>query len=99
MRDRGRRAHRSRGDSCASPEATALMSDVRLVVLRTFVNDFDAQVAKSALDAAGIASMIRADDAGGMRPHLWLGGVELLVREEDAVEADALLTTPESAKE
>jgi hypothetical protein len=75
------------------------MSDVRLVVLRTFVNDFDAQVAKSALDAAGIASMIRADDAGGMRPHLWVGGVELLVREEDAVEADALLTTPESAKE
>jgi hypothetical protein len=72
------------------------MSDVRLVVLRTFVNDFDAQVAKSALDAAGIASMIRADDAGGMRPHLWVGGVELLVREEDAVEADALLTTPES---
>jgi hypothetical protein len=75
------------------------MSDVRLVVLRTFVNDFDAQVAKSALDAAGIASMIRADDAGGMRPHLWVGGVELLVREEDAVAADALLTTPESPKE
>ena len=72
------------------------MSDVKLVVLRTFVNDFDAQVAKSALDAAGIASMIRADDAGGMRPHLWVGGVELLVREEDAVEADALLTTPHS---
>jgi len=48
-----------------------------LVVLRTFLNDIDAQMAKSALEAAEIDSMIRADDAGGMRPHLWVGsGVE-----------------------
>lgn len=73
-----------------------LMPDTKLVILRTFLNDFDAQVAKSALDAAGIDSMIRSDDCGGTRPHLWLSGVELLVREEDAAEADALLSTPVS---
>jgi len=71
-----------------------LTPDTSLVVLRTFVNAFEAQVAKGALDAAGIASMIRTDDAGGMRPHLWMGGVELVVRAEDAVEADKILATP-----
>ena len=69
------------------------MPDASVVVLRRFINHFDAQVAKSALDAAGIESMIRADDCGGTRPHLWLGGVELVVRAEDAVEADTLLAT------
>ena len=50
-----------------------------LVVLRTFLNDIDAQLAKTALEAAEIDSMVRADDAGGMRPHLWVGsGVELV---------------------
>lgn len=72
------------------------MPDTKLVILRTFLNDFDAEVAKSALDAAGIDSMIRSDDCGGTRPHLWLSGVELLVREEDAAEADVLLSTPVS---
>jgi hypothetical protein len=64
-----------------------------LLVLRTFLNTFDAELAKSALDAAGIDSMIRADDAGGMRPHLWMGGVELVVRAEDAEQANTILGT------
>ena len=63
-----------------------------LVVLRTYVNAFDAEVARGALEAAGIDSMIRADDCGGTRPHLWMGGVALLVREEDAGRADELLS-------
>ena len=41
--------------------------------------------------------MIRSDDCGGTRPHLWLGGVELLVREEDAAEADEVLATDVSS--
>jgi hypothetical protein len=65
-----------------------------LVVIRTFVNAFDAEVARTALDAAGIAAMIRADDCGGVRPHLWMGGVELLVRAEDVELADEILSTP-----
>ena len=63
-----------------------------LVVVGTFVNFFDAEIAKSALDAAGIDAIIRADDAGGMRPHLWMSGVQLLVRSDDADEALDLLT-------
>jgi hypothetical protein len=36
--------------------------------------------------------MIRADDAGGMRPGMWPGtGVELLVRPEDATRAEEIL--------
>ena len=63
-----------------------------LVVLRTFLNDIDAQLAKTALTAAEIDSIIRADDAGGMRPHLWVGsGVELVVRAEDVERASEIL--------
>jgi hypothetical protein len=67
--------------------------DDTLRVIRTFVNNFDAEIARSALEAAGIDAMIRADDCGGTRPHLWMGGVELLVREEDAAEAEEVLGT------
>jgi hypothetical protein len=70
------------------------MTDTALVIIRTYTNQFDAQIAKTALDAAGIASMIRSDDCGGTRPHLWMGGVELVVRQENAGEAAAILDTP-----
>jgi len=68
------------------------MTDSDLVVIRTFGNRFEADIAKSALEAADIDSMIRADDAGGMRPGMWPGtGVELLVRAEDAKRAEEIL--------
>ena len=70
------------------------MSDTDLVVIATFLNNFDAEIAKSALKAAEIDSMIRADDAGGMRPHLWTAGVELIVRAEDAGRAMEILEIP-----
>ena len=72
-----------------------------LVVLRTFLNDIDAQLAKTALEAAEIDSMVRADDAGGMRPHLWVGsGVELVVRAEDVERANEILgDEPDTATE
>jgi hypothetical protein len=62
-----------------------------LVVVRLFVNKFEADLAKSALEAADIDSLIRADDAGGLRPGLWMGGIELLVRQEDAARAEEIL--------
>jgi hypothetical protein len=62
-----------------------------LVVIRTFLNHIDADLAKSALDAAGIESFVRSDDCGGTRPHLWMSGVQLIVREEDAARATELL--------
>jgi hypothetical protein len=48
---------------------THAMSD-DLVVIRTFLNMVDAELARGALESAGIDSMIRADDCGGLRPHL-----------------------------
>jgi hypothetical protein len=70
-----------------------------LHVIRTFINGVDAELARGALEAAGIASMIRADDCGGTRPHLWMGGVELLVRPEDVARAEEVLGTEPVAME
>ena len=68
------------------------MSHDDLVVVRTFSNVINAEVAKSALDAIGLESMIRSDDAGGVQPGLWPArGVELLVREEDRKRAEEIL--------
>lgn len=67
------------------------MSDAQLVVVRTFLNQIDADIARGALEAAEIESMISADDAGGQRPHLWMGGIRLLVRAEDAERAIEIL--------
>ena len=66
-----------------------------LIVVGTFLNHIDAEIAQGALAAADIESMVSADDAGGLRPHLWMGGVRLLVRAEDADQAIKVLATPE----
>ena len=72
------------------------MQDANLVVVDTFASHPEAEMAKSALKAAEIDSMIQADSVGGMRPHVaWAsGGFKLLVREEDAAEAHEILDTP-----
>ena len=67
------------------------MTDAALVVVGTFLNQIEADMARGALEAADIESMISADDAGGLRPHLWMGGVRLLVRAEDAEQATEIL--------
>lgn len=67
------------------------MSDTELVVVGTFLNRIEADMARGALQAASIESMISADDAGGQRPHLWMSGIRLLVRAEDVEEARAIL--------
>jgi putative signal transducing protein len=60
-----------------------------LIAISTFRSTTDAQIAKGILDEAGIESMIRADNAGGMYPAI--SGAELLVRSEDIDKAhDAL---------
>ena len=62
-----------------------------LVTVGTFLTHIDADLAKSALEAAGIESLIVSDDCGGVRPHLWLGGVKVVVRDEDAQRALEIL--------
>ncbi len=70
------------------------MTDSELIVIRTFGTKFEAEVAKSALDAANLDAMIQADDAGGVQPGMWAGnGVDLLVRAEDAERAKEILST------
>lgn len=68
------------------------MTESELIVIRTYLNRIDAELAQGALEAADIQSMIRADDAGGLRPGLWMSGVELLVRAEDAKTAASILS-------
>ena len=61
------------------------MSGDDLVVINTFTNHVQADLACSALEAMGIAAMVRADDAGGEYPGLGFGqGVQILVKERDA---------------
>jgi hypothetical protein len=67
------------------------MEDSELVEVASFPNRIEAEMARGALEAAEIESVVSADDAGGLRPHLWLSGVRLLVRAEDAERARELL--------
>ncbi|HEU0055162.1 MAG TPA: DUF2007 domain-containing protein [Longimicrobium sp.] len=63
------------------------MSD-DLVVVRTFMEDVSAHIARSALEASGIDSIILRDDAGGMEIGLTFSNqIRLVVRREDAEEA------------
>lgn len=65
------------------------MNSSDLITISTFRSTTDAQLAKGILDEAGIDSMIRADNAGGMYPSI--SGAELLVRAQDVDKAhDAL---------
>ena len=70
------------------------MSSPELVVVHTFSDQFAADVAKTALDAAGIECFVRSDDAGGEYPGLAIGrGAQLIVRAEDAMRANEILTS------
>jgi hypothetical protein len=65
--------------------------DTELVIIATFPSRVDAELAQGALEAARIDSLVQADDAGGMQPGLWMSGIGLLVRAEDADRASRLL--------
>lgn len=67
------------------------MTATNLVVVSTFRSIADAQVAQGLLEGAGIESMIRTDDVGGMYPGV--GGAVLMARPEDAGAATEILST------
>ena len=63
-----------------------------LVTIRTFGIEFEAIVAKSALEAAGIDCITSANDCGGLRPSLSLTqGIRLVVKFGDAGRAEKVL--------
>jgi hypothetical protein len=67
---------------------------VAAAVMRVFLNVYDAEVARGALQAAGIDAWVRSDDAGGVHPGMWTArGVQLFVKEEDVARADAVLNS------
>ncbi len=72
------------------------MDDSELVVVRAFNTPQEADLAASALEAAGIEVMRRADNVGGQRGHLaWSGvGNEVIVRAQDLEEARDVLDRP-----
>jgi hypothetical protein len=62
------------------------------VVLETFYNRIEAEMAAGLLESEGIESMIMADDAGGTYPMLqFIRGVKLLVAPEDEAQAREIL--------
>jgi hypothetical protein len=67
------------------------------VAVRLFMSTIEAEIAHGALEAAGIEAVVSADDCGGMRPHLQVGRVALLVRPEDLEEARRVLDLPATA--
>ena len=67
------------------------------IIFRTFLNHFDAELARMALEAAGIQCFVRSDDCGGMRPHLWMAGIELLVHVDDQQRAEEVLGNEETS--
>lgn len=67
-----------------------------MVVVRTYANTVEADLAASWLDADGVDSMVLADDAGGTYPMFQATrGVKLMVRIEDEDRAKAILETAE----
>ena len=72
-----------------------MMQHPKLVIVESYGSRTEADLAKGALEGAGIQAMIQADTAGGMREHLaWSGaGFRILVREEDATAARDLFTS------
>ena len=61
------------------------MNDSELVVISTFATAIEAELARAVLNDAGIESLIRTDNAGGMYPPM--GNAELLVRKQDVAQA------------
>lgn len=65
-----------------------------VVVLKTFNNEIDAEMAQQVLHEAGVTAFVFKDDAGGMEPQLQqTNGVRLVVNRADAQHAQKMLKT------
>lgn len=66
-----------------------------MVVIRQYLNEMEALVARSVLEAHDIPAVVLRDDAGGMLPAMHiLYPVRLAVRVTDASEALRILDAP-----
>jgi Putative prokaryotic signal transducing protein len=69
-----------------------------MIVIGTYPTRSDAEFAQAALRAAGIRSVLAADDAGGAYPFDLTGAARLLVDETDAEDAAAVLADDKPPK-
>lgn len=68
------------------------MADADLVVVATFQNRVEADLAEGALRANGIEAMVSRDDGGGTEPALGVvTGFRLLIRAGDEQDASEVL--------
>lgn len=66
-----------------------------MAVIRTFSNEIEAEMAMSALEAAGIESAMRRDDCGGVQPAMgWTAGVQVIVDDKNVELATEVLDAP-----
>ena len=69
------------------------MDTTRLVSIRSFASEMDAEIARQHLESAGIQAFVRKDDQGGMQPWLQTAqGVFLQVHEKDKQKAEEVLS-------
>jgi hypothetical protein len=62
-----------------------------MVAVGVYPTRSDAELAQATLAAAGVPSVVEADDAGGAYPFDLTGGARLLVADADAEYATAVL--------
>ena len=59
-----------------------------MTIVKSFINNAEAQLALSQLEAMGIKGFVEVDNCGGMRPHMDMsGGVHLLVGDDELEQA------------
>lgn len=64
-------------------------------VVRSFSNEFDAELARAELEAAGIPVQLLSDGLSGLHPHLQFArGIRLAVPESELQAAQDLLDAP-----
>ena len=67
------------------------MRDDDLVPVGSFTGRIETEIARGALEAAGIQAVVSADDAGGQYASVWAEGVRLLVHSSDLEAAREVL--------
>ena len=70
------------------------------IVLETYANRIEAEMAAGLLESEGVEAIVMADDAGGAYPSLqFVRGVRLLVYREDEARAREILRDMEEPGE
>jgi hypothetical protein len=72
------------------------MDETRLEAVGWFLTRVEADIACGAIQAIGIPAVVTADDAAGTRPHLWMGGVRVLVPAAEMERAAEVLREAET---